>query len=857
MLLTATVAGASGTGTVHEFILRTMPQSVRVSECDTLGHFALPKPYSVPCVQGIFQDLFYWDTYFTNAGLIADNNLEQARNNIECVAAMIDRLGFMPNASRVDMAQRSQPPYFAPMVDDYFRATGDRAFVRRMMPVIEKEYKFWMTERKAPNGLNRYGHNADKAYLLTFFRDVSPRVGINPSGAYSEAERLKMSGHLLAEAESGWDFNARFERRCMDYNPVDLNSLLYLYESLMEEYNRMDGNTIAAGKWNERAVKRKNLMNKLMRDKQGVLRDYDYVNRHLSPIFSAASFMPMWVGMADEAQAKVMAENLGRLESANGLFPCEPGPRDLPYQWDAPNGWSACALTAVQALDRYGYTADADRLADKYMRSIEKIYDETGQLWEKYNAEEGSVNVTDEYKMPGDFMGWTAGVYSAFLDRKNKAATRRAYGEKDVEKYKQICRENIQKVKNQMYREPRGRLKYPFIVPGSESYLESLWDWDSWLSDIALRQILLDSGSEQEKQVCMEHEKGCISNWLDYCGSEGFVPITITPNHPSRQELLQAGNIYEQNIHKPCLAQHVAFIIRNNGGDAEWIRNDLLKLSFFINHYMQYKRDKSTGLMFWNDDTMIGVDNDPSTFYRPRNSSASIFLNVMMYKELQAMAYICRQLKMEDAAKSYEKDADELKACIDRHCWDPRDGFYYSCDLNLLPVSKPSHSGFTLHQGSPRNYDCLLQRFSVWSGFLPMWAGMASPEQAEEMVTRNYRNKDLFNSPWGVYTLSPQEKMFNVRPSGNPSSWQGPIWICANWFVWRGLVNYGYLDDARELAEKTVVLLGRDFERFGNLHEYYDPFSGEPVLNLGFTNWNLLVLNMIAWLDGKECVNEF
>ena len=118
MLLTATVAGASGTGTVHDFILRTMPQSVRVAERDTLGHFALPKPYSVPCVQGIFQDLFYWDTYFTNAGLIADNNLEQARNNIECIAAMIRRLGFMPNASRVDMAQRSQPPYFAPMVND-------------------------------------------------------------------------------------------------------------------------------------------------------------------------------------------------------------------------------------------------------------------------------------------------------------------------------------------------------------------------------------------------------------------------------------------------------------------------------------------------------------------------------------------------------------------------------------------------------------------------------------------------------------------------------------------------------------------------------------------------------------------
>lgn len=422
LLLTAAFSCASEKGSVHDFIVRTMPLSVRVSECDTLGHFALPKPYSVPCVKGIFQDLFYWDTYFTNAGLIADNNLEQARNNIECIAAMIERLGFMPNASRVDMMQRSQPPYFAPMVDDYFRATGDTVLVRKMMPVIAREYEFWMTERIAPNGLNRYGHNADKEYLLTFFRDVSPRVGVDPSRPYSEPKRIEMSGHLLAEAESGWDFNARFERRCMDYNPVDLNSLLYLYEILMSEYNDMDGKVMEAGKWKERALRRKNLMNKLMKDENGVLLDYDYVNRHISPIFSAASFMPLWVGLADETQAKTTVVNLGRLESRNGIYPCEPGSRDVAYQWDFPNCWSACVLTIVQGLDRYGYGADADRIADKYMGAIEKIYAETGQLWEKYNAEEASVNVKDEYEMPGDFMGWTAGVYSALLARKKNSS---------------------------------------------------------------------------------------------------------------------------------------------------------------------------------------------------------------------------------------------------------------------------------------------------------------------------------------------------------------------------------------------------------------------------------------------------
>jgi putative isomerase len=31
------------------------------------------------------------------------------------------------------------------------------------------------------------------------------------------------------------------------------------------------------------------------------------------------------------------------------------------------------------------------------------------------------------------------------------------------------------------------------------------------------------------------------------------------------------------------------------------------------------------------------------------------------------------------------------------------------------------------------------------------------------------------------------------------------------------------MDEARELAEKTILLPGRDFERFGALHEYYLP----------------------------------
>ena len=64
-------------------------------------------------------------------------------------------------------------------------------------------------------------------------------------------------------------------------------------------------------------------------------------------------------------------------------------------------------------------------------------------------------------------------------------------------------------------------------------------------------------------------------------------------------------------------------------------------------------------------------------------------------------------------------------------------------------------------------------------------------------------------------------------------------------------------DDARELAEKTILLFGRDLEANGCLHEFYNPDSGEPIMTKNFQNWNFLVLNMIAYLEARPVVAEF
>ena len=140
---------------------------------------------------------------------------------------------------------------------------------------------------------------------------------------------------------------------------------------------------------------------------------------------------------------------------------------------------------------------------------------------------------------------------------------------------------------------------------------------------------------------------------------------------------------------------------------------------------------------------------------------------------------------------------------------------------------------------------------------MALWAGIATPEQAQRMVKENLMDERTFNAPYGVRTLSRLEKMYNLRATHNPSNWQGPIWGISNYMVFRGLADYGFQREAREMAEKTIALYGYDLQKEGALHEYYNPETGEPIMNKGFQNWNYLVLNMLAWLEGRSVIREF
>ena len=207
--------------------------------------------------------------------------------------------------------------------------------------------------------------------------------------------------------------------------------------------------------------------------------------------------------------------------------------------------------------------------------------------------------------------------------------------DKEIEKYGELILKYVKENYKKVFREANGIMNYKYIVPGS--IYESLWDWDSWTTNIALREVATS-------EDIGEYEKGCVLNFLDNVDEYGRIPILITPNFTSP---VYDENI-DMNVHKPCLAQHALFICEKNE-DFEWLRGSFSKLERFVGFYYEHCRHES-GLFFWLNDVAVGIDNDPCVFYRPENSSASIYLNCLMYKEVLAMSEIAQRLGLAEKA---------------------------------------------------------------------------------------------------------------------------------------------------------------------------------------------------------------
>ena len=64
-----------------------------------------------------FREVYYWDSYFTMLGLAESGHWDKVADMVANFAHEIDTYGHIPNGNRSYYLSRSQPPFFALMVE--------------------------------------------------------------------------------------------------------------------------------------------------------------------------------------------------------------------------------------------------------------------------------------------------------------------------------------------------------------------------------------------------------------------------------------------------------------------------------------------------------------------------------------------------------------------------------------------------------------------------------------------------------------------------------------------------------------------------------------------------------------------
>jgi alpha,alpha-trehalase len=361
----------------------------------------LPHPFLVPAYNEDstfnFDEMYYWDSYFMVQGMLRDTKHKKlVMGMLDNQLSLVKRYKMVPNASRTYLMGRSQPPLLTSFIFDVYEAYSlDLRWLEQAIGYAKTEYEnVWMGTKKP------FDHKVHE--------DLSRYYDINLL-------------HDLAEAESGWDMTTRFNRKCLDFLPIDLNCYLYKYEKDFAKAAHLLNQPKEAENWNRAALKRKHTVDELMwNKKRGMYFDYNYQKKRKGQVASLAAFTALWSGLADKKQAKELVSELSRFEFAGGLAVTEDVaikqalPKKVPTQWAYPNGWAPLHFLVAKGLEDYGYHGVAERVVQKWLKNNLEWFNENGVFLEKYNVVNPKKEPTEGLYPSQTGFGWTNAVFERF-----------------------------------------------------------------------------------------------------------------------------------------------------------------------------------------------------------------------------------------------------------------------------------------------------------------------------------------------------------------------------------------------------------------------------------------------------------
>ena len=311
---------------------------------------------------------------------------------------------------------------------------------------------------------------------------------------------------------------------------------------------------------------------------------------------------------------------------------------------------------------------------------------------------------------------------------------------------------------------------------------------------------------------------------------DGGMPGSVTFNRNEqeyREEVTKNGSSDMQ----PILLGVTLSQLKNKPG---WPRDKIKTMYDTYNKYVGWlykNRDKdANGLVEYTNSYQSGADDSPrfDNLYPQGNHigdmqavegvEQNVWLSLLHYN-LSEMAKIMGE---KDASKNHANKAALLENKIEKYFWNEADGMYY--DVNT-----------TTHQQI---------KVKTAFTFMAMFLKNARKDRIKRLVTEHLKNPKEFWLTYPIPTVAFSEPTFTQT-----TMWRGPVWSNINWLICLGLEQQGYKNIAKELALKTVKMVGPQYSnsirtRGPRFNEWFNPVTGQAYGNENIS-WSCTAADLI------------
>ncbi len=318
---------------------------------------------------------------------------------------------------------------------------------------------------------------------------------------------------------------------------------------------------------------------------------------------------------------------------------------------------------------------------------------------------------------------------------------------------------------------PEGPIPVRWTTPDRWPH-RHMWLWDSAFHALGWRHGDLDMAWEAIEAVLSRQQE------------DGFIAHMLNP-------------VYTSHITQPPILAWAVWEIYQMRHDLDRLGRAYPALCRYLEWDLAHRATDEDGLLAWHIEGNplsrsgeSGMDNSPR--FDGDGPWAAVDFSAYAVAEMRYLSCMAQTLGREEEASRWAERRRRLAEAINARLWDDAQGFYFDRRVggDLCPVK-------------------------AVSGFLPMWAGVASAEQAERLVA-HLRAPSEFWSPFPVPSVALDD------PTHSEDMWRGSTWINMNYFIIQGLRRYGYAELAETLRQRTLAEIARWYEATGCIYEYYD-----------------------------------